>query len=120
MLGSREQRRCLDDKAMGPRAQLRVGDGSGMDASTAAATGTSSPVRFDLREHPLSIVFPGLHEPVQRRYFNHSNSGICLLFMNSSVALHILSSYGLEPDDLARLEASVLHLTVFATAHNSF
>ncbi|RWV95504.1 hypothetical protein BHE74_00031615 [Ensete ventricosum] len=82
-----------------------------MDASTAAATGTSSPVRFDLREHPLSIVFPGLHEPVQRRYFNHSNSGICLLFMNSSVALHVLSSYGLEPDDLARLEASVLHLT---------
>lgn len=101
-------------------AKLRVGDGSGMDASTATATETSSPVRFDLREHPLSIVFPGLHETVQRRCFNHSNSGICLLFMNSSVALHVLSSYGLEPDDLARLEASVLHLTVFATAHNSF
>ncbi|CAL9135957.1 unnamed protein product [Musa acuminata var. zebrina] len=77
-----------------------------MDASTATATETSSPVRFDLREHPLSIVFPGLHETVQRRCFNHSNSGICLLFMNSSVALHVLSSYGLEPDDLARLEAS--------------
>ncbi|CAL9765740.1 unnamed protein product [Musa acuminata subsp. burmannicoides] len=77
-----------------------------MDASTATATETSSPVRFDLREHPLSIVFPGLHETVQRRCFNHSNSGICRLFMNSSVALHVLSSYGLEPDDLARLEAS--------------
>ena len=72
----------------------------------AAASGTPTIQYLNIPEQPITTTTITL-ERRQRHCFGDSSPGDFPLAANPSIVLHVLSTRNLDPQDLARLEASV-------------
>ncbi|KAK8923837.1 Ultraviolet-B receptor UVR8 [Platanthera zijinensis] len=82
---------------------------SGDRSMDATASGASSSVPYhNLIDQPLSLVTPlqQILQCCQRHCFGNAHPGEFPLATSPSIVLHVLTSCDLDPDDLARLEAT--------------
>ncbi|KAL0408540.1 UNVERIFIED_CONTAM: hypothetical protein Sradi_1788400 [Sesamum radiatum] len=83
-----------------------------MDATT---SGASSVQYHNIAEQTIASLVPPpvTHQRQQRHCFGNATPGEFPLSANPSIVLHFLTGCNLDPQDLAKLEASVLYLSIF-------
>lgn len=75
----------------------------------ATASGASSVQYHNISEQTL-VSAPVAHQRQQRHCYGNASPGEFPLSANPSIVLHFLTACNLDPQDLAKLEASVLYL----------
>lgn len=79
----------------------------------ATASGASSVQYHNITEQAIAPLAPPphvAHQRQQRHCFGNATPGEFPLSANPSIVLHFLSACNLDPQDLAKLEASVFYL----------
>lgn len=78
----------------------------------ATASGASSVQYHNISEQTIASLAPPpvTHQRQQRHCFGNASPGEFPLSANPSIVLHVLTGCNLDPQDLAKLEASLFYL----------